>query len=72
MQFKSRIAVTLIVLVVLVVTVLFVQYAYTNQKFSGSPITNYKLDETYTEQSFLYSSQAWMPGGSKLRSASQR
>jgi hypothetical protein len=65
LQFKFKLAAAFGVFGLLILIVFAVQWVYLSQPantFGG----NYQLDETFSQASFLYGPQAWVPYASKL------
>ncbi len=65
MQFKYKLAAAFAVFGLLILIVFTVQWAYLTQP-ANTTGENYHLDETFTQASFLYGPQAWVPYSSKL------
>lgn len=65
MEFKQKIAFSLGVIVLLLITVFAVQSIALNQEVSTTH-GEFRLDESFTAQDFMYGPQGWAPYASKI------
>lgn len=65
MQFKYKLAAAFAVFGLLILIVFGVQWVYLSQP-ADTVGGNYYLDQTFSQESFLYGPQAWVPYASKL------
>lgn len=65
MQFKYKLAACFAIFGLLILIVYAVQWTYLSQQ-ANTAAGSYRLDETFTADSFLYGPQAWVPYASKL------
>jgi uncharacterized protein YdbL (DUF1318 family) len=65
-QFKYKLTAALVMFVLLIGIVYGIQSFFLSRTPNDSTPTSYRLDETFTAQSFIYGPQAWVPYASKM------